>query len=247
MNLSDRTCAHHEGVAAIAVCTQCEGDICGECHGVDLRGLAVCAKCRGDRIPLGPPWELESAGPTPRGFAQTVSQVLMAPRSFFQRVIPRKEWGPAAVFGVICVAFGSLFNTLWQKAFSPEYAELLERYHDDFGIAPQGIELLLFASIPVGAVFLYFFHTALLYLTLKVFAVKGTNWPMVARITGYSLAAYLLLIFPPIGEFSLGHFLMILWLFNLEVTAVRWYFGLGFWKSMGVVLLPMMMFLMAGG
>jgi hypothetical protein len=74
-----------------------------------------------------------------------------------------------------------------------------------------------------------------------------TTFSLVARIAGYSLAAYVLMVFPPIGEFGLGHFLMVLWLFNLEVSAVRWFFRVGFWKSMGVVLLPFMLFLFAIG
>lgn len=247
MDAGQRTCAHHDGAPAIAVCTECGGDICGECHGSDLRGLAICRECRGDHFATAPPWELKSPGPTPAGFAQTARDVLLAPRSFFRRVAPRKTWAPAALFGIICITAGTILNTLWQKAFSDDYAAALRQYQDDLGLSSQALEVFLFASIPVAAIVLYFLHTGLLYLTLRAFGVKAANWAIVARITGYSLAAYLLLVFPPIGEFSLGHFLMILWLFNLEVTAVRWYFGLGFWKSMGVVLLPFMLFLFAVG
>ena len=68
-----------------------------------------------------------------------------------------------------------------------------------------------------------------------------------ARITGYAMASYLLLVFPPIGEFPLGQFLMILWLFNLEVGALRSLFGLGFWKSIGVILPPFLVFLLLIG
>ena len=145
------------------------------------------------------------------------------------------------------MGFGLFFNLLWQKAFSPAHGERLEHFHDQLGIAPALAELLLFASIPFTAVFLYFLHTLLLYLGLRAFGIHRVSWTLLARITGYSLAAALLLIVPPIGEFSLGHFLMIVFLFNLEVAAVRQFFGVGFWKSMIAVFVPFMVFLVALG
>ena len=157
------------------------------------------------------------------------------------------HWGPAATFGIICIALGTLLNTLWQKAFSTAYAERLESIHDELGIAPELAEMILLGIIPLTAVFLYFLHTALLFLALRTLAVHQATWTVIARITGYSLAAYLMLVFPPIGQFSLGHFLMILWLFNLEVSAVRHFFGIGFWRSIAAVLVPFLVFLLAVG
>ncbi len=247
MSVSQRTCSHHEGAPAIAVCIRCRGDICAECHRVDLRGMAICQPCARQLSPPNIPFESQSLGPTPGGFAQTVIAVLSAPRSFFGRYSQPKHWGLAATFGMTCIAIGTLLNTLWQKAFADDYTDRLQHIHDEFGVASHIAEFTLFATIPLTAVILYFLHTALLYVALRAFAVKEASWPLLARITGYSLAAYLLLIFPPIGQFSLGHFLMILWLFNLEVSAVRHFFGLGFWKSMGVVLLPFMVFIFAVG
>lgn len=245
MSITERTCTFHEEIPAIAVCTECGGDICGECHGMDPQGLAVCRECRGEFRPPGIPWEMESPGPTAIGFGKTLVGALRAPRSFFMQMEPTNNWGPAAVFGVLCVTLGSLFSTIWQKAFSPEYSDLIVRYTEEFGTSAVMAEFAIFAMIPFGAVLLYFLHTALFFFALRMFGVEEATWSLVARIAGYSLSAYLLLLFPPLGEFSLGHFLMVIWLFNLEVSAVRWFFQIGFWKSMGVVLLPFTLFLFA--
>lgn len=237
-------CIHHEKNPAIARCTECGGDICGLCHGSDLRGRAVCSSCRAEKTPFGAiAWE-HDPGPSLTGFVQTLTAVLFAPRSFFLRMSPLSEaWAPAAAFGVLCIAFGTVLQTLWQRTFSTEYTEAIARYTEELGTSTTMAEFAIFASIPFGAVVLYFLHTAMLYFALKIFGVSDGSWSLVARITGYSFAAYAMFIFPPLGSFSLGHFLMVLWLFNLEVSAVRWFFRLGFWQSMGVVLLPLMLFL----
>lgn len=245
MSGSQRSCTHHEGAPAVAVCTKCCADICGECHSADLRGLAICQSCQLALSPPSIPWETASSGPTLNGFIQTTVAALSAPRSFFLRYAPQDHWGLAAIFGIFCVTLGTFISTFWQRLFNAEYGERFLQYHEQFGLSPQFAELLLFASIPLGAVILYFVHTGLLYLALRAIQVESATWSLVARITGYSLAAYLLMVFPPIAEFSLGHFLMVLWLFNLEVSAVRWFFGIGFWRSMGIVLLPFMVFLFA--
>ena len=244
--MSSPVCIHHDDHPAIARCSECGGDICGQCHGTDLRGLALCAPCRAKRNPYTAiAWE-HVPGPSLRGFFSTVLAVLFSPRSFFLRMNPlAPRWAPAASFGILAIALGTLFQTLWQKAFSPEYAEAIQRYTEELGTSTTMAEFAVFASIPFGSIALYFLHTAMLFFALRIFGIEDASWSLVARIAGYSLAAYLLLIFPPLGTFSLGHFLMVVWLFNLEVSAVRWFFRLGPWRSMGVVLLPLMLFLFA--
>ena len=244
MSGSQRSCIHHQGAPAIAVCTRCNGDICGECHGVERRGLAVCQTCQASLAPPPIPWEADQT-PTIRGFFETVVAALSGPRNFFARFASADHWGLAAIFGIICVTVGTFVSTLWQRALFDDYGERFQHYYDELGLSPQLVELTIFAAIPFGAVVLYFIHTGLLYLALRAIDIEGVSWSLIARITGYSLGAYLLMIAPPISDFSLGHFLMVVWLFNLEVSAVRWFFGIGFWKSMGIVLLPFMVFLLA--
>lgn len=247
MSSSLRTCIYHESAPAIAVCSECDGDICGECHGASLQGLAICAECRSEMLPETFPWERIPDGLSLKSYIQTLFILLGAPRTSFLHLSPQGGWGRAATFGITSIALGSTANTLWQKAFSTRYSEIVARYIEEFGGSASLAELTIFAAIPLGAIFIYFLHTALFYFTLRLFGVSSATWSVTARITGYALGAYILLLLPPIGEFSLGHFLMVIWLFNLEVSAVRIYFRLGFWRSMAVVFLPFMLFVMAIG
>ncbi|WP_158542649.1 B-box zinc finger protein [Lujinxingia litoralis] len=248
MSSSERICAHHEGAPAIAVCTACRADICGACHGADLRGFAICKPCRQQRLPSLPEWEHGERRFTPSGFVLTAVSAMTSPRTFFPALVTSPRWGAAAGFGILSVLVGTFAQTLWRKAFSPLYPDLIELYTTELNVAPQLAEVALFASLPMGALTLYFLHTAMLYFALRIFGVNQARWGITARITGYALATYLLLLIPPLGSFELGHFLMVVWLFNLEVTAVRMLFGMGFWRSMLAVLLPFMLLLsMTGG
>ncbi len=229
------------------MCTRCGEEICAGCHGTDLRGLAVCTRCRGGMPVVEIPFEAEEPGPTFAGFRQTLSQAIFSPQMFFAGMPTQGVgWAPAAVFGTVCVALGLLANGLWEKAVGADYAEDIARNAEALGMTAGATEAALFLMIPLGAVITYFLHTALLYCSLRIFGVS-TSWGVVARISGYALSGYVLMVAPPLGSFSLGHFLMIFWVFNLEVSAMRWLYGLGFWKSMGVVLLPLMLFIMATG
>ncbi len=247
MSASHPSCIHHDDAPAIAVCSRCDGDLCALCHRSDLRGFALCEPCHRKLRPRPVPWEREDGTPAPLRFFQTVLLALRGPRRFFASFAFGPHWAPAALFGVLCVAIGSVMNTGWQRAFSHRYTDQLQQAQTDFGVTAPVFEFLIFATIPFAAVLVYFAHTALLYAMLRLARVDRADWSATAKITGYSMAAHFLFIFPPIGEFSLGHFLMLLWIFNLEIGALRGRFGLGFWKSIGVVVLPLFVFMFTLG
>lgn len=229
----------------MAICTDCDQDICGLCHGIDLRGFALCRTCRARYGPVGTAWEHPETRWSVAGFSRTLGEVLLNPRTFFTQINPHHTWQPAAIFGVLCMVIGMLFSTLWQHFFNPQFTEILSRYTEQFDIPLETARLYIFASVPLAALINYTLHVFMLFASLRIFGVK-TSLSLTARIAGYAAAAYVLLIFPPIGTFGLGHFLMVVWLFNLEVSAVRWFFNLGFWRSMGVVLIPFLSVLMMG-
>jgi hypothetical protein len=242
----ERHCVHHPAQPAIAICTDCGGDICAPCHGMDIRGFCVCASCREKYGPVGTAWENPQTRWSVAGFGRTVVEALSSPRTFYARLNPRASATPAMVFGVICASIGLFFATLWQMLFGNNFDELLLTYSEQLAVSTDTTRLYLFASVPMVALFIYSMHVLLLYAALKLFGAQ-TNLHLTARIVGYAMAAYVLLVFPPLGTFSLGHFLMIVWLFNLEIGAVRWFFNLGFWKSMGVVMIPFIVMLMTTG
>jgi hypothetical protein len=85
-------------------------------------------------------------------------------------------------------------------------------------------------------------HSGVFHLAVKI-AGGATSFGLSARIVGYASAGYIFLIVPPIGEFALGHFLAIIWLFNIEMGALRMYFQMGIWRSMGVVMATLLFML----
>ncbi len=229
---------HHPRASAVAICTDCKQDICAPCHGMDLRGFAMCATCRAKYEPAGTSWETEGLRWTPIGFVRTVRDVIMAPRTFYTRLGPSEQWLPPAVFGVASMSVGLFFSFIWRARVDDELLAKLTVMPEGMELSAEAAKFVLFAVIPIAATIQFVFHTLLLYFALKIFGVMHAKLSHVIRITGYASAAYLFMILPPIGDFGLGHFLMIMWLFNLEVNAVRWFYNLGFWQSMGAVLIP---------
>ncbi len=214
--------------------------MCAPCHGTNLLGFAICSGCRAKYEPAGTSWEKDGLRWTPVGFARTAHEILMAPRSFFMRLVPSRNWFPPAVFGITCMSLGLAFSVLWRAKLEPGLLDQLAVPPEGLALSAAEAKFLLFATIPFVAAVLFTFHALLLYFALKIFGVMHARLSHVVRIVGYAVAAYLFMIIPPMGEFILGHFLMIMWLFNLEVGAVRWFYNLGFWQSMGVVLIPFM-------
>lgn len=237
---------HHPRASAVAICTDCEQDICAPCHGMDLRGFAMCASCRAKYEPAGTSWETDGLRWTPIGFARTAREVIMAPRTFFMRLPLSDQWLPPAVFGVISMAVGLFLGIIWQARLDEGLLAKIAMTPEGTVLSAEAAKFVLFATIPVAATILFIFHSLLLYFALKIFGVVHAKLSHVVRITGYASAAYLFMIVPPVNDFGLGHFLMIMWLFNLEVNAVRWFYNLGFWQSLGVVLIPFMFVMMPG-
>ena len=236
------TCAYHEGAPGIAVCTECSADICAACHGSDLRGYCVCASCREKFAPPTTPWEDPRADYSPRAFGQTLWDAIKSPRSFFHKTRFSGSWVPAVVFGAICLAVGLLFSSAWQLLLLDETGKLLAEMADKAGVTMEMARAAVFLAVPVRAVIVFGLHLGLFHLAMKVAGARS-NLSLDARIVGYSLSAYAFLLIPPIGDFALGHFLAIIWLFNLEVTAVRLYFRMGVWKSMFAVMVPLLLIL----
>lgn len=230
-----RTCTHHEGAPAIAICTQCGGDICAACHGSDLRGYCVCSACRQQLAPPTTPWEDPNADYSPSAFARTVADVVKSPRTFFNNVRFSGSWGPAVAFGLVCMGLGLLFSTTWQLVFFDQVAKQLSDYAHEMGTTLETVKVAMFVSIPFRMALGFLVHAGVLHGAIKLAGGRST-FKMSARIVGYASAAYVFLLIPPIGEFILGHFLAIIWLFNIEMGALRTYFRLGVWKSMAVVM-----------
>ncbi len=240
-----KTCTHHDGAPAIAICTECGGDICAACHGSDLRGYCVCSTCREKFAPPTTPWEDPNEDYSPSAFGRTLVDVLTSPRTFFQKVRFTGSWAPAVTFGLICMGVGMLFSTAWQMLFFEQYQEILKTVAEESGATLEMARTALFLAVPIRALLIFVAHVGIFHLATKI-AGGHTDLSLSARIVGYASAGYALLVLPPIAEFPLGHFLSIIWVFNIEIGALRMYYRMGIWRAMFVVMATLLLLLPFG-
>ncbi len=226
----------------MAVCTECGGDICAACHGSDLRGYCICAACREKYAPPTTPWEDPRVEYSPRALGRTLLDVITSPRTFFGKVRFSGSVAPAVAFGLICMCLGLLFSTTWQLLFLDQVTKNLADLASQAGVSVHMLKIAAFVAIPLRAVLDFLIHATIFHLGVKLAGGRST-FSLSSRIVGYASAAYVFLIVPPIGDFVLGHFLAIIWLFNIEMGALRVYFRLGIWKSMFVVMATLLLIL----
>lgn len=210
------------------------------CHGADARGYAICEACRtADRAPQTP-WADPQAQYAPDTLLRTVWDALRHPIQFFKRVHPTTDgWLAASVFGMLCMGIGLAFSHVWQILFLSEATQFAE-FANEIGVSADTLQTLMFVSIPFSVVFGFILQTGLFHAAIKIGGGK-LDIKATAKIVGYSGAGYLLMIIPPIGKFALGHFLAIIWLFNLRANALQEWEDMGPWKSMFVVAIPLML------
>ena len=232
----ERMCANHPDFPAIAVCSLCGRDICGTCHSTTLHGYAVCERCpvAEGMIPKTS-WERAQGFEHAYAFLHTSVAILSNPRTFFGFISKYGSWIKPAILGLACSTFGAFLGLTYQLRFIGQTAEIVDQLAVEVGVSKANAILLLYLSVPWSAMLVFAVHIVMLHLSLKVAGDDG-DWRAATRIVGYSSVAHLFMIVPPLFEFPVGHFFAIMWLFNLEVTGVREFFGLSFGKSILVVL-----------
>jgi hypothetical protein len=235
VSILSRTCIHHEGAPAIAICTECSGDVCAACHGTDLRGYCICEACREKFAPPRTPWEDSGTDYSPAAFVRTLGDALKSPRTFFLKIRPSGPASPAVSFGLICMGVGLLFSNTWKLLFFDQFGQALSKMAADMGASLEMVKAAMFLSIPLQMALGFLLHLGILHLAVKL-AGGRPSFGMTARIVGYASAAYAFMLIPPIGEFMLGHFLAIIWMFNIEMGALTLFFRLGVWKTLAAVM-----------
>jgi hypothetical protein len=147
---------------------------------------------------------------------------------------PGGPWVKPAIFGIIAYTIGRYAAVGWQVAFVDSF---IAEYASAAGI-PQEVALAaLLIALPFSGPLFLGIQVLLLHVALRMFGASS-DWKVVARIVSYASAAFLFQIIPPVADFPIGYMLSIVWLVNVEMVAVRHYFELGIWKSMGVVFIP---------
>ena len=137
------------------------------------------------------------------------------------------------------MALGLTISHVWQVLFLEE-PERWASFARQVGVTPDSLQVILFVSVPFSVLIGFAIQTGLFHLAIRI-GGEELDVRTTAKIVGYSGAAYLLMLVPPLGDFALGHFLAIIWLFNLRTNALRHFFDMGPWKSMFVVGIPLML------
>jgi hypothetical protein len=241
----DRFCHYHDRSPAVAICAECRREICGDCHGIDGRGFARCASCRGETTVDLPPWERDDTERSPRAFAATLFEVVRHPRTFFQDLPEEGSPYRGIAFGFVCLVLGLLVGRIWQFLFVDAFDQQLATLAAEQGLSPDVVQLSIFVITPLVAAGAAGLHLALFKGSIHLFDAS-CSWKAAARITGYALGASIWMIVPPVWGFPLGRFLTVVWVFNLEVSAIRTYFELGPWRSMFAALLPLIGLMVCG-
>ena len=229
-------CQYHPEQPSLARCSRCEAEICHVCHGSDLRGFAVCKSCRAEATRAATPWEDPKSGSVSGALTQTLWDALRSPTRFWEPFRRSDRWLPAVVFALVFVALGTTMRTLWEFVFNDEIEQLLRSSPGTSDLPGPTLRALSFARVPLVTPLLIGIHTALLQAGLKL-AGAEPDWPTTARIFGYACASYVFTLLPPLWGIPIGHMLMIIWLFNLEVRGIqRFYPELGQVRPMVIVL-----------
>jgi hypothetical protein len=210
------------------------------CHRHDARGFAVCAACVKAALPPAPPWERpDEQTSNIDAFGRTWWAAIRSPESFFHALPEEAPWLPAVLFGLTCMGLGTLCSTVWGLALNERLRELLMQNAVTASVPPAAVRALSFARIPFVVPIIMALHIAMLHTGASLAGAKRARWSTIARIFGYATAGYLFLIIPPIGDFSVGHLLMLVWMFNLETAGLRRFYDLGPWHAMFAAIIPM--------
>ena len=156
-------------------------------------------------------------------------------------------WLPATLFGLMAMTVGLLFDRVWKFTLQPELADTLTQFTSSPAVSPEQLRVMVFVTTPLSALLAAAVHIALLKAAIGIAGGKMTSWRPAARIAGYALGAYAFLVVPPIAGFEIGRFLTILWLFNLEASALQRFFGFDSWKATLTVLVPVFGIFICGG
>lgn len=241
----DRPCAYHPDVPSIAVCAECDADVCGGCHDADDRGYAICPACR-DVAPGRPSaWGNEGSGYSPTAYATTLWRLLRHPRSFYGSLPDRGPWMPPLVFGTLTVVVGLLASRGWSLALEPGFTESLTQFADLETLSQTELQIAILASTPLSAGLAVGAHVAALRASVTV-AGADIAWSRLARIAGYALGAYVFLLVPPVQGLELGRFLAVFWIFNLEANALETYADFGPWTATATVAFPVLVLMICG-
>lgn len=242
----DRTCVHHDGAPALAICAECGGDICGACHAADERGYAVCPPCRGEPPSTAPDWERSGRRFRPAAYVSTLWRLVREPRTFFREFSAEGPWIPACTFGFLSALFGILVGRILELAVDPSFLESLEEYAAARSLPTDDLELFVLGTSPVSALLVVGVHVAVLRVAARVGGAE-MSWRTAVRIGGYALGVAVFLALPPVYDFEIGGLLAVFWLFNLEASALRHLYDMSPWRATFVVLVPVLAALMCAG
>lgn len=203
----------------VAFCGSCGRDIHADEHAHDLRGFAICPACIQQSARPGIPWEEETQGSWLESLAHTVWLALRYPSEFFELARAGRPALPALLFGVTLSAFGATLQFVWFFLFEPN-ADTLLRAGSPMQVPIAWLRAYALLASLISGPIICLAYGLLLRVTL-IFAQVPHHAPALARVVGFSMAAYVWMLLPPIAGFPLGAALTVGWMFHLSTHGLR--------------------------
>ncbi|MEM1348887.1 MAG: hypothetical protein AAGI01_10045 [Myxococcota bacterium] len=234
----------------LAYCTRCDEEVTHDAYGIDLSGFCVCASCRAEAKPASTPWEDASAPSATEAFVQTTLRALARPREFFHSLEPSARWLPAVVLGGMWFSAGSVVRRAWLIAADADsylsYTKAFTEFTGASGVPAPSVSqmrLFLLAQGPMMMPLALAATVVVLHSALRIARVPS-DIRVVARIVGYSFAAFAFLAVPDIWGFPVGQFLALFWMFTLQNHGVQRFHDIQPLRSLLVVSAALMMVLL---
>jgi hypothetical protein len=205
----------------------------------------ACAQQARDEEAL--PWEREAQGVSNAdAFGVTWWAAIRSPAGFFSALSRRGPLLPAVMFAVVCMTLGMLMHTVWELMFNESLNNTLLKSAQAMSAPPAAMRAISFLRVPLLIPFIFAGHVALTQLGAVLAGGERVSWATSTRIVGYSAAAYLMMIVPPLGSFPLGHMLMVIWLMHLRSAGLQRFYGLSQLRAMLVAMVTIFFGMLIG-
>jgi hypothetical protein len=157
----------------------------------------------------------------------TLWMAMRHPRNFFLHLPEGDRVLPALLFGLICHLLGTVMATSWRFLLEEGIDATLLEALGAVDLPVPMLRAFVFTAIPAVVVFSLAVHIAVLHAAIWLGGGSDVTprWRTTARIGGYAAAPHVLLFLPPIGDFMLGHLLMVIWMLNMEFTGLQRFYG----------------------
>lgn len=169
-----------------------------------------------------------------RRVVETLRLVLLAPSSFYPRLLTSVELVRPLVFGYACILIGMVVSLLWFLALDLPGREVVDKTALDAGVTADQLIFGILALTPILAALQMAVEILLYHVVVKVAGGQGTMLKS-AQLYGYSSGAHLLKVIPYIGGLAY-------WMARVfsQLTGTRIVHGLSTARAALAVIVPLL-------